>query len=161
MTARPTFIQPRPGEFFAWSEFTLVRPGWTVLPLDIPVQRALVQLCTAVLDPLRRHLGQPVIVSRGGGVRSVAYNRHIRGSASSQHIRGEASDIHSPGLSARELVRVAVAELALPVDQIISYEPALGGHVHASHTTRRPNRGVVLHCFRNAAGDKAYRSWTP
>lgn len=154
------WIQPRPGRFFSWAEFTHVRPGWSVHPEET-AQRAIITLCVAVLDPLREALGAPVIISRGGGFRSPAYNRHIGGSTGSQHTRGEAADLSSPGRSARQLVTLAVAELALPVDQIISYEPVLGGHVHLSHTTRRGNRGEVLHCSRNTAGRKIYTRWSP
>ena len=153
------WIQPRPGEFFAWSEFTHVRPGWTVAP-DKTAQLRIVQLCGAVLDPLRRHLGRPVRISRGGGFRSRDYNRHIGGSQNSQHTLGEAADISVGSLDAKGLVRVA-AVLALPFDQIISYAPNTGGHVHVSHTERRDNRGAVLHCWRDDTGRKRYARWQP
>jgi hypothetical protein len=159
MGSTPDWIQPRPGEHFAWSEFINVRPGWTVVP-DETAQRNIVALCTTVLDPLRRHLGRPVRISRGGGFRSVPYNRHIGGSKNSQHTLGEAGDIDVADLDAKGLVRVAV-ELELPCDQLISYAPNTGGHVHVSHTQRRANRGEVLHCWRDESGRKRYARWRP
>lgn len=153
------WIQPRPGEFFAWSEFTNVRPGWTVSP-DETAQGHIVQLCGAVLDPLRRHLGRPVRISRGGGFRSGPYNTLIGGSRNSQHTLGEAADIDADGVDSKGLVRVIV-QLALPFDQVISYAANAGGHVHVSHTQRRDNRGEVLHCWREDSGRKRYRRWHP
>ncbi len=156
------FIQARPGEFFSWAEFRNVRPGHSVMP-DPDAQRCIVGLCGEVLDPLRRDLGQPVRISRGGGFRSGPYNRLIGGSANSQHTFGEAADISVWGLASQDLVRRIVA-LGLPFDQAISYAMNAGGHVHVSlfgRNTSRGQRGEVLHCWRRKDNAKQYRRWTP
>jgi len=51
----------------------------------------LVNLCNQVLEPLRQHLGTPVIIS--SGYRCPELNRLIGGAANSQHMTGEAADI--------------------------------------------------------------------
>ena len=48
-------------------------------------------LCENVLEPLRRHLGRPVIIN--SGYRSVRLNNAVGGAPASQHLRGEAADI--------------------------------------------------------------------
>jgi zinc D-Ala-D-Ala carboxypeptidase len=50
-----------------------------------------VELCENVFQPLRDHVGIPVVIS--SGFRSVAVNKKIGGSSSSQHCKGEAMDI--------------------------------------------------------------------
>ena len=156
------FFQERPGEFFTWDEFRTVRPGHTVMP-DLGAQRCIVGLCGEVLDPLRRDLGRPVRISRGGGFRSLPYNRLIGGSSSSQHTFGEAADISTDALAAQDLVRRIVA-LGLPFDQVISYAMNAGGHVHVSlygRDARRGQRRQVLHCWRQQDNTKRYRRWAP
>jgi len=51
----------------------------------------LVNLCNQVLEPLRQHLGTPVIIS--SGYRCPELNRLVGGAANSQHMTGEAADI--------------------------------------------------------------------
>lgn len=49
-------------------------------------------LCTEVLEPLRKHVQEPVIIS--SGYRCPQLNKLVGGSSTSQHMTGEACDIH-------------------------------------------------------------------
>lgn len=53
-------------------------------------------LCREVLEPLRRHLGCPVVIS--SGYRSPKLNKLVGGVRTSQHMTGEAADIAAPML---------------------------------------------------------------
>lgn len=50
-------------------------------------------LCNNVLEPLRQHVGEPVIIS--SGYRCPDLNKLVGGAANSQHMKGEACDILS------------------------------------------------------------------
>lgn len=52
-------------------------------------------LCEQVLEPLRQHVGKPVIIS--SGYRCKALNKAVGGVATSQHLTGEAADIRING----------------------------------------------------------------
>lgn len=52
---------------------------------------ALSQLCKTILEPLRQHFGEPVIIS--SGYRSPTLNIRVGGVYASQHTLGEAADI--------------------------------------------------------------------
>ena len=51
-------------------------------------------LCEQVLEPLRQHFGQPVVIS--SGYRCPTLNRAVGGAKTSQHMTGEAADIRVP-----------------------------------------------------------------
>ena len=51
-------------------------------------------LCEQVLEPLRQHVGVPVIIS--SGYRCPALNQAVGGVPNSQHLKGEAADIVLP-----------------------------------------------------------------
>jgi zinc D-Ala-D-Ala carboxypeptidase len=97
----------------------------------------------AIMQPVRDKFGKVNVTS---GYRSSALNAVIPGASStSQHSRGEAVDFNVPGMSNAELMGKLWAmarDEGLPVDQAILYTNT--GHVHVSHTTRRPNRGQWL-----------------
>lgn len=57
----------------------------------IPLLR---NLCEKVLEPLRQHFGEPVIIS--SGYRSPTLNIKVGGVYASQHTLGEAADIVPP-----------------------------------------------------------------
>jgi len=92
-------------------------------------------LCTAILEPLRRKIMTPITVS--SGYRCHELNEAIGGSAHSQHTRGMAADIQAINLNNLELANI-IKNLGLPYDQLI-YE---GDWVHVSHATF--NRGNVF-----------------
>ena len=68
-------------------------------PLDQNVIANLRNLCEQVLEPLRVHAGQPIIIS--SGYRSPALNQALRGAPRSQHLTGEAADIRLPTYNCR------------------------------------------------------------
>ncbi|NLV52609.1 MAG: DUF882 domain-containing protein [Bacteroidales bacterium] len=84
-------------EHFDLREFThsatAQRQGIANVPGQAEVEN-LKALCRHVLEPLREHAGQPVIIS--SGYRSPALNGAVHGAEHSQHMRGEAADIHVP-----------------------------------------------------------------
>lgn len=49
-------------------------------------------LCEQVLEPLRQHVGKPVVI--GSGYRCPTLNKAVGGVSNSQHMTGEAADIH-------------------------------------------------------------------
>ena len=63
-------------------------------PLDQDVINNLRNLCEQVLEPLRVHAGQPIMI--GSGYRSPALNKAVGGVKNSQHMTGEACDIRLP-----------------------------------------------------------------
>ena len=103
-------------------------------------------LCRSVLQPLRDHLGRPVVVT--SGYRCLLLNTAIGGSEHSQHIYGEAADIIVPGLAIPDLFETII-ELDLPYDQVIN---EFGKWVHISH---RANRHEELRA-RKAGGQVYY-----
>ena len=54
------------------------------------------RLCQEVLEPLRRHLDRPVVIS--SGYRCKKLNQLVGGVRTSQHLTGEAADIAAPML---------------------------------------------------------------
>ena len=157
MSRTPQWIQDRPGEFFAWSEFLITRRSDIQTLPDLAGQRAIVGLCTNTLDPLRRAVGGPVHLTSGW--RSLAVNTAIGGARGSLHTKGQAADLKTRGLSAFDIVRLVLKE-GIPFDKIIAYETSLGGHVHVSWVSAAKNRKRALVCFRDDDGNKAYRLWT-
>ncbi len=51
-----------------------------------------ISLCSLLLEPVREHFGQPVIMH--SGYRCKGLNAAISGSATSQHVQFEAADFH-------------------------------------------------------------------
>ena len=84
-------------EHFSLSEFeysaTAIRNGIdnSVPDRFIP---SLKNLCEQVLEPLRQHVRQPMVIS--SGYRCPELNKLVGGSPTSQHLTGEAADIYIP-----------------------------------------------------------------
>lgn len=108
---------------------------------DADARAAIEALVVNTLDPFRRWLGLPVIVT--SGYRSPAVNRAVGGDPKSQHQRGEAADIKVKGHRSAALA-VKFLRSGVSFDQCIWYDV---GHdpIHVSFTTRRPNRRLVLY----------------
>jgi len=120
------------------------------------VERSLLCLCAAVLEPVRLRWGRVLVTS---GYRPGALTD---GGRRSQHALGEAVDINLLDAKRRDvwewLMRAKV--YGLPIDQAVIY-PASGGlpatrHIHVSHTLRRKPRGEFL--VRTASG--IYEPWS-
>lgn len=99
----------------------------------------LMRLARDVLQPLRDHLGRPVVVT--SGYRSRATNSAVGGALNSDHIAGRAADIIVPGMTVREVCR-AVNDLALPVDQCLM-EFGRWTHVSVPTEGREPRREML------------------
>ena len=63
---------------------------------DQAVIRNLKTLSENILEPLRDHVCQPIVIS--SGYRCPALNNAVGGSKTSQHLTGEACDIHIPSI---------------------------------------------------------------
>jgi len=113
-----------------------------------PVHRQLATLVERVLEPLRRHLGEPVRVN--SGYRPVHVNELVGGASSSQHIRGQAADVVVASLTPLEVAET-IAALELPVDQCIH---EFGRWVHVSYGTRQ--RREYLTAYTDAEGATNY-----
>lgn len=161
-----TWIVPRPGRWFSWSEFCV---SSTVDPRELSAalmtapahQVAIVALCAAVLDPLRDRVG-PIRVT--SGYRTRRLNTAIGGSATSDHMTGCAADIKAAGGDASWIADAATFPdgvvfteggncPALPIDQLITYALSRGGHVHVSY---RLKRGAVRDQYLHAPAGGGY-----
>lgn len=100
------------------------------------------QLCTNVLEPIRRRFGVTRITS---GYRCPELNRAVGGAPDSQHMRGEAADIHVSGVEAARKMFDYVREHT-DFDQLLLERRVRGGCVwlHVSYTGRRPNRREAI-----------------
>ena len=102
-------------------------------------------VCEKILEPVRKHFGKPVRIN--SGYRGPALNAAVGGSSKSQHCNGEAIDFEIDGLPNPELAKWVSENCEF--DQIILefYDPKEGpnsGWVHASYTTKGPNRKQKL-----------------
>lgn len=144
-------ICDRPGEFFSWAEMTATRQPIANVPGEAE-QAAIVALCAAILDPLRRALGKPIRIS--SGYRSPAVNAAVGGSKTSQHMRGEAADLNVPGMQPEDVV-AAIVRAGLPFDQAIVERVGGSAWVHVSHALGRAGRRQTL-----AITDAGARAWS-
>ena len=109
---------------------TAIRYGICNEP-PVEVISNLQNLCQEVLQPLRDHLGVPVVIT--SGYRCRLLNRLVGGVPNSQHIAGEAADIIVPGAGSKvdlPLMREAFAWIGknCVFDQLI-WEQGKGGSV--------------------------------
>jgi len=128
------------GKFFELREFvvsqTAARRGVEIeTPPDAVVEN-LRRLVVTCLDPLRAHLGKPVVVN--SGYRPPWLNTMVGGSKTSAHMIGCAADIIVPGVDNVTLAHTC-RQLNLPFDQVIL---EFGNWVHigikpAGQTLRR------------------------
>ena len=96
---------------------------------DAEVIENLRNLCTKVLEPLREHLGQPVVIT--SGFRSKRLNETVGGVKNSQHLRGEAADLMVEGeKQARDWIRWMMDFLEF--DQLILEKKGKKVWVHVS-----------------------------
>lgn len=82
-------------EHFDLAELTRSATATRLGLMNVPSQTAvgnLRNLCQKVLEPLRQHLGKPIIVT--SGYRSKELNKAVGGVENSQHLVGEAADLH-------------------------------------------------------------------
>lgn len=143
-------------DHFQLSEFT--RSGTAsryginnTLNPDIPQQAEIIAnikaLCTEVLEPLRQHIGKPLIIS--SGYRCPQLNNHpeVRGATKSQHMKGEAADLRILNLTeGRRWMEWLFSNLAF--DQCImehckNKDSSISHWIHVSYS-RKKNRQYVI-----------------
>ena len=110
---------------FTLAELTRTSSGQPNVP-SAAETKALVALCSSLLEPIRAKFGP---VSIHSGYRSRAVNEAIGGAKSSQHMRGEAADFHCPGATLEHVMRWIVVESGLAYGQVI-----LEGHTAGEPT---------------------------
>ena len=122
---------------------TAIRRGIPNEPSE-EVIRNLRHLCTEVLEPLRSHFSQPVVIS--SGYRCPPLNRVVGGSPHSQHLKGEAADIRVPDPTTGHQW-FSWMERHLPFDQLIQERATRTSPtfwIHVSCCRDRPNRRQVI-----------------
>ncbi len=93
-------------------------------------------LCENVLQPLRNHLGCPVIIT--SGYRCELLNEKIGGAPNSQHIKGQAADIIVPQRNMKEVFNYI--KMTLPYDQLLFESGKSGIWIHVSFCPNGCNR---------------------
>jgi hypothetical protein len=107
------------------AELTRTSSGQPNVP-NAAETKALVALCSSLLEPVRSKFGP---VSIHSGYRSKAVNEAIGGSKTSQHMKGEAADFHCPAAKLEDIMRWIVTESGLHYGQVI-----LEGHTAGEPT---------------------------
>lgn len=140
---------------FSLSEFTKSSTAMKHGIKNTPPQEAvdnLKALCQGCLEPLRKELGLPVVIT--SGFRTKALNSMLAHSSErSQHMLGQAADFYvgpgQSGLSRRELLikafRLIILDEGIDYDQLILYP----SFIHVSYVSRERNRRTVLLGMRN------------
>ena len=99
------------------------------------------QLCENVLQPLRNHLGKPVVIN--SGFRSQAVNMAVGGAKNSQHTKGEAADIKCKDYPYAKEIYTWIMD-NLKFDQVILERKGKAVWVHVSFRTNGKNRQQAL-----------------
>ena len=99
------------------------------------------QLCENVLQPLRDHLGKPVVIN--SGFRSQAVNMAVGGAKNSQHTKGEAADIKCKDYPYAKEIYTWIMD-NLKFDQVILERKGKAVWVHVSFSTNGKNRQQAL-----------------
>ena len=99
------------------------------------------QLCENVLQPLRDHLGEPVVIN--AGFRSQAVNMAVGGANNSQHTKGEAADIKCKDLPFAKQIYAWIMD-NLKFDQLILERKGNAVWVHVSYRANGKNRQQVF-----------------
>lgn len=113
------------------------------------------EFCVKVLEPLRAHLGAPVIIT--SGYRSPGHNAAVGGVADSCHVWTPlrcAADIRVPGWSLRDVFDWIRLVSALPFDKVILERGPDSSHegddcIHLQYS-RQPRRMAFLGKTRGA-----------
>jgi len=101
---------------FSLAEFLVTATGVENVPSSRAI-RQLRYLVNSILQPLRDHLGMPIVVS--SGYRNQAVNAQVGGVDNSQHLTGNACDISVEGYTPQMLIDV-IQGIGLPYDQLIA-----------------------------------------
>ena len=98
-------------------------------------------LCENVLQPLRDHLGKPVVIN--SGFRSQAVNMAVGGANNSQHMKGEAADIKCKDFPYAKQIYAWIMD-NLKFDQVILERKGNAVWVHVSYRANGKNRQQAL-----------------
>ena len=109
---------------------------------DVESVRALRALTENVLEPFRKILGVPMIIT--SGFRTKQNNYLVGGKVNSQHLKGQAADFYAKGLTAvGALKRIVDSDTFVDFDQLICYRTK--GFIHVSYKAEGGNRREVLY----------------
>lgn len=92
-----------------------------------------------VLQPLRDHIGKPLIIN--SGYRCKVLNSKLGGSATSQHLKGEAADLRCQNTTEVLLLAQTVIRYKIPFDQMVLYDRFL----HISFNSKGRQRQQVIY----------------
>ncbi len=136
-------------EHFALGEFTRNSYGLPNSPPDnvLPVLR---EFCEQILEPIRAHVGRPVIIT--SGYRSRELNRKVGGASDSFHVAAHnrcAADIQVPGVPLEQVFRWLCEESRLLFDKVILERGRRPGTetddcIHIQYRTAFPRRLAYL-----------------
>lgn len=141
----------RLGEFFTLDEFVKTATGVENIPPQEVIDK-LELLVLNVLDPLRKAIGKPIIIT--SGYRSPAVNALVPGSSkTSQHMVGEAADFKIAGMTNQQIIDL-IRRLRLPFDQVIDEQRGSSLWVHVSHKSNGSQRTEWL-TRRDVGADRA------
>ncbi len=158
---KPETCNMKLSEHFSLSEFTESATARKHGIDNTPPQEAvdnLKALCQGCLEPLRKALGLPVVIT--SGYRTKALNSMLAHSSKrSQHMQGCAADFYISSAGSivqgskvqgrRELLikafRLIILDESIDYDQLILYP----SFIHVSYVSRERNRRTILLGMRN------------
>ncbi len=112
---------------------------------NVTVISNLQKLCENVLQPLRNHLGCPVIVT--SGFRCAELNKKIGGRPNSQHLMGRAADFVVPQRNLKDVFNWMKDNL--PYDQLLfEYNSSGDRWIHVSYVKDSLNRRMAIDNYR-------------
>lgn len=99
---------------------------------------ALTRLCERVLQPLRDHFKEPIVIS--SGYRCPEVNAAVGGVPTSQHCKGMAADIYLGGDTEREQKYFRYIRSNIDFDQLILEGNQKTTWIHVSYNSPKRNR---------------------
>ena len=122
--------------FTLWEFRQKARYGCPMDPYPLArVTKHLLPLLCGVLEPIRREIGRPVIITSAW--RTPLYNRRCGGVPKSRHKHGDATDFQVPGLTAYEVHDIV---LSMWRAGRLPELGALGRYRNFTHVDARPHR---------------------
>ena len=117
-------------------------------PHDAAVIANLKHLCEEVLEPLRRHVGGPILIS--SGYRCPALNTAVGGATGSQHMTGEAADIHINSIEEGKRWVTWIMELldSCELSPKPQHEPPTGAKHREARISAPPPQSLPSVCFK-------------